>query len=165
MPEIQTSGRWFAKLPAWLNRDSFPLLTRIIAGKDECPTGSSTGHGAHAHNIKPDTKLALKFPGSANVYGCICFRLRREWKAVEESLTPTILWLHEYAHLVAGKCGHDRRWQQAFAEQLERFGYQAQYGKSPMGPPTALAGVAPASFWKYSRHPGGAVMLSEVYTE
>ena len=148
--EIEITGRWFdGSVPAWLNRQNFPLLATIITGSGECPEGASNGH-AHAH-----ASLSNPF------YGTVCINRLRDWKACFLARFPTTLILHEYAHLLQGN-GHDKVWRAEYAKQLEKYGYNVL---SPAGRPVKPVQAieeAPANLWKYSN---GEAMTGWRYCE
>lgn len=85
---------------------NWPTNVRVfVGGCVERGEGSSFRRMAHAHNRK-----------TSEWFGWICIRSRH--RVATATGRPTVVSLHEYAHMLAPNQGHTMKWANALAYQL-----------------------------------------------
>ena len=112
---IKIAGR---DLPDWV-REEFPLLDAVYVGG--CGCGAT---------MFPTVAHARRFVDDGNASnGTICFRKFWPW----DTEYPSGVFLHEYAHLVAGnrrkgrrRLIHDDVWKAALQTLLDEWGYDVK---------------------------------------
>ena len=104
----------------WLER--FPLVRRLSIGFCGCPLPKTIVNSFNKKNIDGHCWAKEFYDGETSGY--ICLK-----PYVWDAEYPTPSFLHEYAHLKAGrrkgcyKRYHDRKWKDTFQNLLNQYGY------------------------------------------